>query len=77
MNITQSILTTAPRAISMHIELMMSMSEYTATPKVAAKSPMPETIIEGMDVARAVVTLSRLSCPPRRSALYLVVMSIA
>ena len=27
MRMTQSILTMAPRAISMHIELMMSMSE--------------------------------------------------
>ena len=62
MKITSSILTTAPRAISIHMELTISMSEYSATPKVAANIPMPETMMEGMEVARAVWTAVRLSC---------------
>ena len=77
MKITQSILTTAPRAISIHMELMMSMSEYTATPNVAANSPVPETIIEGIEDESAVTTASCLFLPDCRSDLYLVVMSIA
>lgn len=77
MNITQSILTTAPLAISIHMELMMSISEYTATPNVAANSPIPDTMIDGIEDESAVMTLSFLSFPERRSDLYLVVMSIA
>jgi hypothetical protein len=53
---TDSILMIAPRAMSIHMELMMSRSEYTATPKVAANRPMPDTMMEGTEVARAVVT---------------------
>ena len=68
-NTTQNILTIAPLAISMHIELMISMSEYTATPKVAAKSPSPLTIIDGIDVESAVLTASVLPRPDVRSAL--------
>ena len=41
---------TAPRAISIHIELMISISEYSATPKVAANSPIPETMMDGIEV---------------------------
>jgi hypothetical protein len=48
--ITSSMLITAPLAISMHIELIISMSEYKATPNVAAKSHIPDTMIEGIDV---------------------------
>ena len=46
----------APRAMSIHMELMMSISEYSATPKVAANRPMPETMMEGMEAASAVWT---------------------
>ena len=66
---TDAMLMRAPRAMSMHMELMMSMSEYRATPKVAAKRPMPETMMEGTDVARAVWTAFFLSAPPSRSTL--------
>ncbi len=66
---TEHMLTSAPRAISIHMELMMSMSEYTATPKVAANRPSPDTRIDGIEAASAVVTLSRLLMPRRRSAL--------
>ena len=48
--ITRSTLIIAPLAINRHIELMISMSEYNATPKVAANNPMPETIIDGIEV---------------------------
>ncbi len=48
--ITRSILITAPRAISIHIELIISISEYSATPKVAANSPIPETMMDGIEV---------------------------
>ena len=53
MNITHTILITAPLAISIHIELIISISEYTATPKVAAKSSSPLTIIDGIEVESA------------------------
>lgn len=69
MNITQSILTTAPLAISMHMELMMSILEYTATPNVAAKSPIPLTIMDGMELESAVATAVFLSRPKTRSLL--------
>ena len=69
MKMTHSILITAPLAISIHMELMMSISEYTATPKVAANSPMPETMMDGMDEESAVVTAERLSAPSIRSDL--------
>ena len=69
MNITHNILITAPLAISIHIELIISISEYRATPNVAAKSPIALTITDGMEVESAVITDSRLSFPLRRSAL--------
>ncbi len=74
---TVNILIKAPRAISMHIEPIMSISEYIATPNVAAKSPIPETAIDGMEVESAAVTAPFLSAPPILSVLYLVVISIA
>ena len=63
INTTHIMLMIAPRAISVHMELIMSISEYTATPYVAAKSPNPETSIEGMEAESAVETLSRLAFP--------------
>jgi hypothetical protein len=63
IKITQSILIIAPLAINIHIELMMSISEYTATPKVAANSPIALTTIDGIEAARAVVMESCLSQP--------------
>ena len=59
----------APRAISMHMELMISISEYTATPKVAANRPMPDTMIDGVEVPSAICTASRLVLPDARSLL--------
>ena len=75
--ITHNILTMAPRAIRLHIELIISISEYTATPKVAAKKPNALTIIDGIDVSNAVVTEFFLSFPSERSRLYLVVINMA
>jgi hypothetical protein len=75
--ITDNILIIAPRAISIHIELIISISEYTATPNVAANRPIPDTMIDGTDAARAVVIDSLLFAPPIRSLLYRVVIKIA
>ena len=61
--ITANILTIAPLAIRSQRELIMSTSEYRATPKVAENSHMALTIMEGMDTFRALVTASRLSLP--------------
>ena len=69
INTTETTLTSAPRAISMHMELTMSMLEYTATPKVAANRPKPLVTMDGMDVDSAIVTASRLSLPAARSCL--------
>ena len=77
MNTTLRTLMMAPRAISIHMELMISISEYSATPKVAANSPIPDTRIDGMEVASAVVTAARQSAPERRSVLYRVVIRMA
>lgn len=66
---TASILMMAPRAISMHIELIISMVEKMATPKVATKRPRPETMIEGAEVRMAMVAEVFLSLPERRSRL--------
>ena len=69
MKITDTMLTTAPRAISIHMELIISISEYRATPKVAANRPMPETMMEGIEVVSAVWTAALLSAPLTRSIL--------
>ena len=50
MNITTSRLTMAPLAISVHSELIISMSEYMPTPNVAAKKLSALTTTEGIDV---------------------------
>ena len=68
INATISTLIIAPLAMSMHMELIMSISEYTATPKVAANRPQPLTIMEGRDTARAAAADSLLLLV-RRSAL--------
>ena len=49
----------APRASSIQMERMMSISEYIATPNVAANRPMPLTIIDGAEVHSAMDTASR------------------
>ena len=77
IKITINILTIAPRAISLHIELIMSISLYMATPNVAANNPIPETIIEGIEAASAVRIEIFLSFPSIRWDLYLVVIKIA
>ena len=67
----------APLAISSHIELIILIFEYMATPNVAAKKPSALTSIEGIDVASAVVIESCYDCPANLSVLYLDVISIA
>ena len=62
-------LMTAPRASSMQMERIMSMSEYIATPKVAANRPMPLTMIDGAEVPSAMDTDSRFVLPEPRSDL--------
>ena len=74
---TSTILISAPLASSIHMVLTMSMLEYSATPNVAANSPIPETMIDGIEVDSAVTTEPLLSDPPIRSALYRVVIRIA
>ena len=66
---TMKILMMAPRAISIHIEEIMSAREKMATPMVAPKRTAPETMIEGMLVFRAITAASLLVWPARRSRL--------
>lgn len=49
---TDSILMMAPRAIRLHMEPIISISEYRPTPKVAAKKPRALTVMEGMDAGQ-------------------------
>ena len=74
---TMTTLMIAPRAKRMHMELIMSISEYTATPNVAENRPIPDTMIEGIEVASAVFMELTLSFPSILSFLYLVVINIA
>lgn len=67
----------APRAIRLQSELIMSISEYSPTPKVAAKNPSALTVTDGIETLYAVLMASSLSLPDERSRLYLVVISIA
>ena len=56
MNITTSMLTAAPLAIKKTMELMMSIFEYTDTPKVAAKNPIALTQTDGIVFECATMT---------------------
>lgn len=47
-NSTQHMLIRAPLAIRRHRALIISICEYMPTPKVAAKKPMAEIMIERM-----------------------------
>ena len=76
-SITTNILMIAPLAINMQRDEIISILASIPTPNVAAKNPSAETMIEGIDVASAVVTLVFLSFPRYLSLLYLVVMRIA
>lgn len=77
ISITTNMLMMAPLAINMHKDEIISMLASIPTPNVAAKNPSALTIIEGIDVARAMVTDSFLVLPAYLSLLYLVVISIA
>ena len=54
IKITVNILITAPLAIRLHKDPMISTSEYKPTPNVAAKKPTALTMMEGMDVESAI-----------------------
>lgn len=54
ITVTSIMLIIAPLAMSIHMELIISISEYTATPNVAANNPIPLTMMDGIDVERAV-----------------------
>ena len=75
--ITTSILISAPLAIKLHKELIISMFEYRPTPKVAAKNPKALTKTDWMDLDKASVTASLFSIPLYLFFLYLFVIRIA
>ena len=54
MKITTNILIIAPRAISVQSEPIISTEAIHPTPNVAAKKPSALTIIDGIDVERAI-----------------------
>ena len=72
MNITASTLIIAPLDIKVQSDFIISIFEYIATPNVAAKNPRPLTIIDGIDVASAILIAESVSFPLSLSALYLV-----
>ena len=77
IKITVAILISAPLAIRMHIVLMTPMSEYSPTPNVAVKNPIALVIMEGIDIAVAVIIASLLFFSDILSVLYLVDVSMA
>ena len=77
IQITDTILISAPRAIRVQSELIMSILEYRPTPKVAAKKDNALTTMDFTLIWQAIVTASFYSTPARRSFLYLVVIRIA
>ena len=77
MQITHNILTTAPRAIRRHKELIMSILEYTPTPKVAPKKVHALTITDFIVAVSVSFAASLLSFPSLRSVLYRLVINIA
>ena len=54
IKITVNILIIAPRAIRLQRAEIISMSEYSPTPNVAAKNPSADTITELMEVESAI-----------------------
>ena len=66
---TRTMLMMAPRAMSMHIEEIMSAREKTATPMVAENKTAPETMMEGNEVLAAIKAAFLLSRPFKRSLL--------
>lgn len=78
MQITTTVLITAPLAKSVVIELIMSMLEYAQTPNVAAKKLIPLMIIDLIEVLCAIATASFfVFLFTTRSLWYLVVINIA
>ena len=67
MNMTVTMEISAPRAISVHRELIISISEYSPTPKVAAKKLKADTRIEAIDVECAIQIDSFRFFPDARS----------
>jgi len=70
MKITTNILIIAPRAISVQSEPIISTEAIHPTPNVAAKKPSALTIIDGIDVERAIWIASFLAYPWLLSFLY-------
>ena len=64
MKITDTILISAPRAIRVHNELIISMLEYHPTQKDAAKQDNALTTMDLTLLWQATVTASRFSIPP-------------
>ena len=75
--ITTNMLMIAPRPIRVQRAEIISISEYSPTPKVAAKNPSAETIIDVTDDVSAIRIASFFSFPLHRSFLYRVVIKIA
>ena len=77
VKITDTMLISAPRAIRVHRELIISMLEYRPTPKVAAKKDKALTRIDFTLLWQAMATASFFYIPSNRSLRYLVVISMA
>ena len=75
--ITTAIEISAPLARSIHSSEISPISEYTATPTVAAKNPNADVMTDFTEVLSAMLTASFLGLPLCLSVRYLVVMSIA
>ena len=63
MRITAAMLISAPRAIRVHRELIISILEYKPTPKVAAKKDSALTIMDFMLLWQASATAVIFSTP--------------
>ena len=74
---TTAILMTAPLAIRIHKELIISILEYNPTPKVAAKKDNALTTIDLTLLWHASATAFFFSIPAKRFLLYFVVIRIA
>ena len=77
MQMTTAILINAPLDIRLHSELIMSMSEYIPTPKVAAKKQNALIIMELIEAESAFSTASFFAFPWLLSLRYLVLIRMA
>ena len=74
---TTHILISAPLAIRLQSDAIMSMLDISPTPNVAEKKLRALTITDFMLVDKAILVASFLSCPAVLSLIYLVVIRIA